>query len=257
MHHEALLETRFFFATGLMPCPYLPGRLERRLVTELSGRNAAEIHDLLSLAGFRRSHDIAYAPTCPDCSECKAVRVVVAEFESSRSMRRIARMNADLTAEQVAPQATEEQYSLFAAYQSARHGSGEMARMDAADYRALVENSPVQTQLVEFRDGSGTLVACCLVDRVNDGLSAVYSFFDPGLPQRSLGSHMILWSIDQTQSLGLPYTYLGYWISGCRKMAYKARFNPIEVYTPEGWKLLKNPDQDISPATDESFDAGS
>jgi len=238
MRHEALLETRFFFATGLMPCPYLPGRLERRLVTELSGRNAAEIHDLLSLAGFRRSHDIAYAPACPDCSECKAVRVIADGFEPSRSMRRIERNNADLTPALLPPEATDEQFTLFSAYQAARHGSGEMARMDASDYRALVENSPVETQVVEFRDRDQKLIACCLVDRLSDGLSAVYSFFDPDQPQRSLGSLIILWCIEQTRRLNLPYAYLGYWIAGCRKMAYKARFQPIEVHTPNGWQRL-------------------
>ncbi|MBL6928310.1 MAG: arginyltransferase [Rhodospirillales bacterium] len=238
MRHEAILGSRFFFATGLMPCPYLPGRLERRVVTELAGRDAPLFHDILSQAGFRRSHDIVYAPACPDCSECKAVRVISGRFKPSKSMRRVLNFNSDLTAKQIHPKATDEQFALFSAYQSSRHRSGEMARMDDADYQALIENSPVETGLVEFRDGDETLVACCLVDRLGDGLSAVYSFFDPEIPNRSLGTQMILWTIGETQRQKLPYTYLGYWIADCQKMSYKARFAPVEAYTTEGWKQL-------------------
>lgn len=242
MRQEPILGTRFFFATGLMPCPYLPGRLERRLVTELGGHDAPKVHEVLSNAGFRRSHDIAYAPACPDCDECRAVRVVVGEFKPSRSMRRILNANADLKAEIVPPRATDEQYEVFAAYQAVRHGSGEMARMDGADYRALIENSPVETQLAEFRDGENRLIACCLADYLSDGVSAVYSFFDPDQSRRSLGSEMILWTIQQAVESGLPYAYLGYWIADCRKMSYKARFRPIEVHRPGGWFRLDDTD---------------
>ena len=207
-------------------------------MTELAGRDAPLFHDMLSLAGFRRSHDIVYAPACPDCSECRAVRVLADRFKPTKSMRRILGINSDIVAQIVPPIATDEQFALFSAYQSARHGSGEMARMDAADYHSLIENSPVETQLVEFRNAGGTLLACCLIDRLGDGLSAVYSFFDADFPHRSLGSQMILWIIQETKRLGLPYTYLGYWIAGCQKMSYKARFRPIEAYSPEGWKIL-------------------
>jgi arginine-tRNA-protein transferase len=242
MKHDAILGTRFFFATGLIPCPYLPGRLERRIVTELAGRDAAALHDQLSLAGFRRSHDIAYAPACPSCDACKAVRVIAEHYRPNRSMRRVRNANADVRARDVSPIATDEQFALFAAYQAARHASGEMARMDAADYRALVEDSPVDTRLVEFRNDDHALLGCCLIDRLGDGLSAVYSFFDPAIDRRSLGSLMILWTIRETQSLGLPYTYLGFWVAACSKMSYKARFQPLEVYTPQGWvPLAKTP----------------
>ena len=237
MKHESFVGTRFFFATGLMPCPYLPGRLERRIVTELSGRDASLLHDMLSLAGFRRSHDIAYAPACPDCNECKAVRVVAGAYRPNRSMRRVLNVNRDIQSRNVPPVATEEQFALFATYQATRHAAGEMARMDATDYRALVENSPVDTRLVEFRLGE-TLVGCCLIDRLGDGLSAVYSFFDPTMSARSLGSLMILWSIHETAALGLPYSYLGFWVADCSKMSYKARFQPLEIYTPTGWYPL-------------------
>ena len=238
MRHQPILSTRFFFATGLMPCPYLPGRLERRVVTELGGHDAATVPDFLSNAGFRRSHDIAYAPACPDCQECKAVRVIVGEFTPGRSMRRILKANADLSAEMIAPKATDEQFELFSLYQGARHGSGEMARMDSADYRSLIEHSPVETHVVEFRDRDRRLVACCLADYLSDGVSAVYSFFDPNQSQRSLGSLMILWTIERAADLNLPYAYLGYWIADCRKMSYKARFRPVEVHQPGGWVRL-------------------
>jgi len=247
MKQDTFLGTRFFFATGLMPCPYLPGRLERRVVTELAGRDAATLHDRLSLAGFRRSHDMAYAPACPTCTECKAVRVVASDFRPSRSMRRVLNANAGLRGRDVRPIATDEQFALFAAYQAARHASGEMARMDAADYRALVEDSPVDTRLVEFRDGGNVLVGCCLIDRLADGLSAVYSFFEPAAERRSLGSLMILWAIEETRLLNLPYTYLGFWIACCSKMSYKVRFQPLEVCTPDGWKLL--PREQAAPSS--------
>jgi len=235
MKHETISDTRFFFATGPMPCPYLPGRVERRIVTELTGRDASALHDLLSLAGFRRSHDIAYAPACADCTECKAVRVVAGEFTPTRSMRRVLRVNASLRATAVPPVATAEQFALFSAYQASRHGGGEMARMDDADYRALVENSPVDTRLVEFREPGGVLVACCLIDRVGDGLSAVYSFFDSGRARQCLGTLMILWIIERTKEMRLPHTYLGFWVRDCSKMSYKARFRPLELHTPAGW----------------------
>ncbi len=238
MRHEAILGSRFFFATGLMPCPYLPGRLERRVVTELVGRDVPLFHNILSQAGFRRSHDIVYAPACPDCSECKAVRVISDRFKPTKSMRRVLNINSDLICETVPPTATDEQFAVFSAYQATRHRSGEMARMDAADYQALIENSPVKTKLVEFRVPDGHLIACCLVDHLNDGLSAVYSFFDSTIPHRSLGTLMILWTIREAQRRALPHTYLGYWIADCQKMAYKARFSPVETYTTEGWKPL-------------------
>lgn len=242
MKYEPLPVTHFFFATGPMPCPYLPGRIERRIVTELAGRDASALHDTLSLAGFRRSHDIAYVPACPECDECRAIRVIADRFKLTRSMRRVLAVNADLAIEVTAPKATNEQYELFAAYQEARHGGGEMARMDAADYRALIENSPIDTRLVEFRDPGGTLMACCLVDRLGDGLSAVYSFFDWHQKRRSLGTRMVLWTIERTRELGLRHTYLGFWIAGCSKMSYKARFMPAEIHTLEGWRPFDETD---------------
>ncbi len=238
MKHKPLHNTRFFFTTSPMPCPYLAGRVERRVVTELVGRDAAALNDALTQAGFRRSHSIAYAPACPHCDACRTVRILADRFERSRSQRRVWTANASVAIEERPALATREQYRLFAAYQRSRHGDGDMAKMDFFDYQALVEDTPVQTVLAEFRDGDGQLVAACLADRLSDGLSAVYSFFDPDIPRSSLGSFMILWLVERARDLGLPYVYLGFWIADCRKMAYKVRFQPLEVRTPDGWQPL-------------------
>jgi arginyl-tRNA--protein-N-Asp/Glu arginylyltransferase len=238
MRHQALPDTRFFFSTAPLPCPYIPGRIERRVVTELVGRDANALHDQLSMAGFRRSHGICYVPACPSCDACVAVRVVVDEFKPGKSFKRIMRRNADLTAEIVEPIATHEQYSLFSDYQRARHQGGDMSKMDFLDYQALIEDTPVNTLVVEFRKPSGALAGACLVDRLSDGLSAVYSFFDESDYERSLGTYMILWLIGEARSQELPFMYLGFWIDGCSNMAYKSRFQPLERITPDGWERM-------------------
>ena len=247
MKHNPVHGTRFFFATAPLPCPYLPDRVERRVVTELVGRDASAQHNILSLAGYRRSHDIAYAPTCPDCSACVAVRINASEFTPTRSQRRVLAANIDLRTADKTTVATREQFELFSAYQDSRHADGEMAKMDFNDYRALVEDTPVDTVLTEFRHPDMGLVAACLLDRLDDGLSAVYSFFDPAVERRSLGTYMILWLTEHTRVLGLTYTYLGFWIAGCSKMSYKRRFQPLEAYTPDGWAPLvwQDADSDI------------
>lgn len=235
MRHKPLSDARFFFATAPLPCPYMPDRVERRVVTELFGRDAAGLHDQLSLAGFRRSHGIVYAPACPGCDACKAVRILAAEFDAGKSMKRIAKTNEDLRADVGQPVADQEQFQLFQRYQAARHTGGDMAKMDYLDYQALIEDTPVDTVLVKFRAPGGRLAGAMLTDRLSDGLSAVYSFFDPSQPKRGLGTYMILWLISQAQRVNLPYVYLGFWIEGCGKMSYKARFQPLEVHTSVGW----------------------
>jgi len=249
MKHKPVNGTRFFFATAPIPCPYLPGRMERRLVAELVGRDVASFHDTLSQAGFRRSHRFAYVPVCRDCNACATVRILAPAFAPGRTHRRILKRNADLIGCEVPARATAEQYGLFTAYQSGRHAGGEMARMDFFDYQALVEDTPIDTCVVEFRDPAGALVAACIADRVADGYSAVYSFFDPDAPQRCLGTYAILCLVEQAQRRGLPYVYLGFWVADCRKMAYKAQFQPLEAYTPQGWQPLKPDD----PATTHPF----
>lgn len=240
MRHNPLHVGRFFFATPLLPCPYLPDRNERRVVSELVGRNANDHNSALTLAGYRRSHSIVYAPACPDCDACAALRIKVADFDWKRSWRRTMNANRDLTVTETGPTATSEQFELFAGYQSSRHAGGDMAKMNYFDYSSLVEDTPVDSYVTEFRD-AGKLVAVCLADRLGDGLSAVYSFFDPGRRnrrnRRSLGTLMILRLVEQAQARKLDHVYLGFWISGCAKMSYKSRFRPIETFTPEGWRL--------------------
>ena len=236
MKHKPSHDTQFFFATAPLPCPYLPDRVERRVVTELLGRESVILHDQLSLAGFRRSHGIVYAPACSNCQACKATRVLVREFTPSRSHRRILSRNCDLRFDEVAVIATSEQFKLFSKYQVSRHAGGDMAQMEFHDYQALIEKTPVDTRLIEFRDVNKWLVAVCLAARLERGLSAVYSFFDPELRRRSLGIFMILRLVDEVKRLDLDHVYLGFWIDGCSKMSYKARFQPIEMKTPEGWR---------------------
>ena len=227
-----------FLLTREAPCPYLPGRRERKLVTELTGPDAAESYDLLSRAGFRRSHAVAYRPACQGCQACVPVRVPVASFVPGRSLRRVARRNANLTVALRPARATTEQFALFGRYLARRHGDGEMAGMGFADYRSMVEDTPIDSGVIELRDPDGNLVGCCLLDRSADALSAVYSFFDPDLAADSLGSYIVLRLIEEAKRRGLPYVYLGYWIAASRKMAYKIRFRPLEAFGAEGWAAM-------------------
>jgi arginine-tRNA-protein transferase len=229
---------QFFYTTAPLPCPYLPGRTERKVVTEIVGPDAEAMHDRLSRAGFRRSHNIAYAPVCPSCQACVPIRIPVATFQPDRTLRKIARANAGLEGYRVPARATAEQYQLFQRYQQARHGDGDMASMSFYDYRAMVEDTPIETFIIEFRDPHDRLVSACLGDKLGDGLSAVYSFFTPGLEKQSLGTYAVLWLIERARAMNLPYVYLGYWVQESRKMAYKARFKPSEILVNGIWRVL-------------------
>lgn len=235
---------QFFYTTAPLPCPYVPGRTERKVVTEITGPDADALHDRLSRAGFRRSHNIAYAPVCPSCQACVPIRIPVDAFQPDRTLRRLAKANAMVEGFEVPARATAEQFHLFQRYQAVRHGEGDMATMSFYDYRAMVEDTPIDTFMVEFRDPDDTMVGACLTDRLGDGLSAVYSFFVPGLEKRSLGTYTILWLIDRARSLGLPYVYLGYWVPESRKMAYKSRFRPSEILSGGVWRVLTEADMD-------------
>ncbi|EDP66209.1 arginine-tRNA-protein transferase [alpha proteobacterium BAL199] len=227
-----------FFHTLPMPCPYLPGLQERRLVCDLSTRRGRHAHDQLAKAGFRRTQHLAYRPACASCSACVPVRLRTADFRWTRGHRRVLKANADLTCEVVPNEATREQFELFERYQVGRHGDGEMALMDYPDYAAMVERSPIETALLEYRDARDNLWAAVLIDRQDDGLSAVYSFFEPGADKRALGRFMILDLVRHTAAQGLPYVYLGYWVSGSRKMAYKTSYQPVESLSGDGWVEL-------------------
>lgn len=228
----------FFYTTAPLPCPYIRGRTERKVVTELAGVSAETLHDRLSRGGFRRSHNIAYAPVCPGCNACVPIRIRADAFTPDRTQKRIERRNADLLVQEMPPRATAEQYALFQAYQSARHGDGDMSTMSFYDYRAMVEDTPIETSLVEFRLPSGRLVGACLTDRLEDGLSAVYSFFETELGPRSLGTYAIIWLVRRAVALNLENVYLGYWVEESKKMAYKAKFQPSEVLRGGKWKPL-------------------
>ncbi len=238
---EQALSKQVYYVLAEGPCPYLPGRRERKLITELPRtpvKVATTCYSLLSRAGFRRSHQYAYRPACTGCSACVPVRVRAADFKASTSLKRIARTNRDLGAVDLPADPTEEQYELFGRYIQARHGDGEMAGMTELDYHGMVQHSRVETRIAEYRDPGGTLVAACLFDRLDDGISAVYSFFDPSLEGRSLGNYMVLWLIETAQIEARPYVYLGFWIEDSPKMAYKVRFRPIEALGPNGWKIV-------------------
>jgi leucyl-tRNA---protein transferase len=231
-----------FYLTAPSPCPYLPGQEERKVFTHLVGERAADLNNLLTHGGFRRSQSIAYRPACERCRACVSVRVIAGEFHPTRNMRRVIERNGDLEGEMQAAVPTAEQYSVFRAYLDARHYDGGMADMTVLDYAMMVEDSHVQTRMVEYRrrDGDsagrkGDLLAVALTDVLNDGLSMVYSFYEPEPEHRSLGTFMILDHIARAQRMGLAYVYLGYWVCGSRKMDYKGRFLPQERLAPEGW----------------------
>ncbi|RFB04697.1 arginyltransferase [Parvularcula marina] len=231
--------TNEFFLTSPSPCPYLPGRRERKIFTFLGGQSAAELNAGLSERGFRRSQNIAYLPACERCQACKPVRVVAGEFKASR-WKRLLRRNRDVTRHALPPRTTSEQFSVLRGYLDTRHAEGGMADMTVLDYQSMVEQTPVDTLLIEYRDGDGKLLACALTDRVKDGLSMVYSFFDPDAEKRSLGTYMILDHIEYARELCLSHVYLGYWVKGSPKMDYKRRFRPLELLEPGGWRRLED-----------------
>jgi leucyl-tRNA---protein transferase len=246
-HHSR--DTPQFYLTAPSPCPYLPGHEERKVFTHLVGEKAAELNDLLTHGGFRRSQSIAYRPACEGCRACLSVRVIVDEFRPSRSLRRVQARNADIIGEMRVSVPTSEQYSVFRAYLDSRHRDGGMADMTVLDYAMMVEDSHVDTRLVEYRlrdpdsgftgRSSGPLYAVALTDILSDGLSMVYSFYDPDYRARALGTFMILDHVARAKRMGLSYVYLGYWVEGSKKMDYKGRFMPQQRLLPEGWTRVE------------------
>ncbi len=237
-----------FYLTAPAPCPYLPGREERKVFTHLIGRRAASLNDTLTESGFRRSQTIAYRPACENCRACLSVRVVVDDFRLSRNLRRVYDANQDLIGSMQPADANSEQYALFRSYLEARHHDGGMADMSMLDFAMMIEDSHVNTRIVEYRrrgpdsfitgKGKGPLIGLALTDVLHDGLSMVYSFYDIEEHERSLGTFMILDHIERARRLGLPYLYLGYWVEGSQKMDYKARFRPQERLDLGGWNRV-------------------
>jgi len=228
-----------FFLTPGGPCPYLPGKVERKVFARLTGPLAQPLSEALTHSGFRRSQSIAYRPACEGCNACVSVRIVADEFVSSRSQKRIIRRNQDLSRAAVPAEATREQFALLRTYLDSRHSGGGMSDMGLFDYVAMVEETPVNTHIVEYRRPDGTLLAAALSDVLRDGLSMVYSFFHPGEEARSLGTYMILDHVEAAKARGLAYVYLGYWVRDSDKMDYKSRFAPLEALGPTGWEPLK------------------
>jgi arginine-tRNA-protein transferase len=232
-----------FFLTAPSPCPYLPERYERKVFAHLPLSDGANVNDSLTQVGFRRSQNIAYRPACESCTACVSARLPASDYIFSRSERKVLSRNEDLERHLVEAEATMEQFDLLRRYLTARHADGGMAEMTWPDYVAMVEDTAVRTHIIEYRRKSsgrtpGELVACALVDLMSDGLSLVYSFYDPEVSRRSLGSFVILDHVIQACLTSLPYVYLGYWVRGSEKMDYKARFSPIELLKPEGWTLV-------------------
>lgn len=238
-----------FFVTSPSPCPYLPGKSERKVFTELRGENADELNEALGRIGFRRSQTVAYRPSCLDCQACVSVRVVAQEFRPSSSQKRLIKANRDLVATDCRPWATEEQFELLQKYLSVRHPGGGMTHMEETDFADMVEHTPVTSTVVEYREPTedgrpGRLVGACLTDVQADGLSMIYSFYDPDHAERSgLGTYIILDHMRLAAERGLPYVYLGYWVAGSDRMQYKVRFRPLERLTRSGWERISDEEQ--------------
>ncbi|HHZ09970.1 MAG TPA: arginyltransferase [Rhizobiales bacterium] len=238
-------QTPQFFLTAPSPCPYIDGQFERKVFTHLVGEKARELNDLLTQGGFRRSQNIAYRPACETCRACVSVRILAGEFKLTRSMRRVVKRNEDLIGVVRDAEPSTEQYALFRSYLDARHRRGGMSDMTVLDYAMMVEDTHVDTKVVEYRrrgpdtfitgKGEGELIAVALTDRMSDGLSMVYSYYNPDMEDRSLGTFMILDHVARARTAGLPHVYLGYWVNGSRKMNYKIRFLPQEHLGPKGW----------------------
>lgn len=238
-----------FFVTSPAPCPYLPGRSERKVFTELKGPHSDQLNEALGRIGFRRSQTVAYRPSCLDCQACVSVRVQAQEFRASGTQKRDLKRHSDLIVTECRPWATDEQFSLLARYLGQRHPDGGMSAMDELDYADMIEHTPVSTVVTEYREPDangkpGRLVGACLTDRQGDGLSMIYSFYEPDHPERAgLGNFIILDHIRRAAAEGLPYVYLGYWVEGSPRMQYKVRYRPLERLTREGWQLMETDEQ--------------
>jgi leucyl-tRNA---protein transferase len=246
-HHST--QSPQFFLTAPAPCPYVEGQFERKVFTHLVGDKAPDMNDLLTQGGFRRSQNIAYRPACEHCRACVSVRILANEFSPTRNMRKVMARNSDLIGIEHDAEPSTEQYSLFRTYLDARHRRGGMSDMTVLDYAMMVEDTHVQTRIIEYRRrdadsfitgrSRNELVGVALTDRMGDGVSMVYSFYDPEQQDRSLGTFMILDHIARARAAGLPHVYLGYWVNGSRKMEYKVRFQPQEHLGPNGWERFE------------------
>jgi len=235
-----------FYVTAASPCPYIDGQEERKVFTELNGPDAAALNEALGKVGFRRSQTVVYRPACEACAECVSVRVLAQDYAPSRSLRRIAKLNSDLTSEVMPSVATDEQFDLLTRYLSERHGDGSMAGMTREEFGEMVESSPVNTVSIEYRRVmTKELIAVALTDHMTDGFSMVYSFFEPSEDRRSIGTYLIHDHILRSQHANQPFVYLGYYVKDSPKMNYKARFKPLERLGPNGWYPFDPPEKAV------------
>ena len=243
-HHESALKAQFYL-TAPQPCAYLDGREERKVFTTLQGATASNVNNTLSLKGFRRSQSVIYRPACVGCAACMSIRVPVAHFRPSRTQRRILARNSDVVRRPCEAWATEPQYDLFRRYLDSRHAGGGMAEMDAFDFASMIDETPVNSTVVEYvledrEAGTQRLMGACLSDILGDGLSMVYSFFEPSATDRSLGAYMILDHVRMAGEMGLPHVYLGYWVPSSAKMDYKVGYRPFELCDGANWRRFES-----------------
>ena len=227
-----------FYVTAPQDCPYLENNVERKLFTALYGSNSRRLNNSLSKQGFRRSQNVLYRPSCSNCNACMSARIPSKELNLSKSQKRILSKNEDIVRVINPPLATDPQYELFKNYINKRHANGGMSDMDAEDFASMIEETNVESKLIEYyakKNGALELISFSLIDILDDGISMVYSVFDPDLKERSLGTYMILDHNKLATEMNLKFVYLGYWVEGSSKMDYKRRFRPLEVFTNDKW----------------------